>query len=156
MNFQEIATKRLADVERPSLPPIGTYRFRVTGLPEIAKSKDEKWDIVTFPVQAVEAQDVDANDLEEWLSQNGGDISRLRMYHKFMFNCEDESDFRRTEYNLRRFLEAHLRCADESMSLKEAINASVNAQFLAQITWRQDKNNKDIQHANLSRTAPLD
>lgn len=150
MNFASIANKKIEDVERPPLPPVGTYRWKILKLPEQSKSSDEKWEIVNFAVRAVEAlDDVDATAYP-------GKIDGIMQSVRFMFNAEDEAEFEKSLFRLRTFLEKHVKCADEGMTIAQALNASVGQEFLGTIAWRQDKNDEETFHANISRTAPLD
>lgn len=152
LNFRDIAKKKLEEVERPPLPPVGTYLWLVTKLPVIETSADEKWDYVIFPVKIVApTEDVDSDAINAY-----GDITKYQTTHRFIFDKNDPAKFAQTEFNLRRFLEEHLKCADPSMSMTEAMNAAVNNQFLAPIVWRADKNDAELMHANIGRTAPTE
>lgn len=149
-NFADIATKKVAEIERPPLPPVGTYRWQITKLPAVTTSSDEKWDFLTVPVRAMEAMDdVDPDDIK-------GDVTNITNSIKFIFNKEDETEFEKTLYRVRTFFERHVRCADEDATIGQMLNASVNQQFLGSIAWNPDKNDKEIFHANIVRTAPLD
>lgn len=153
LNFTETLNTNVADIERPPLMPIGTYRWAVEKIPSIETTKDAKWDVVNFQVKCLGPQDdVDPDAIREF-----GDLTKVRQRHSFLFDKEDKNAFDRTLYGLKRFLADHLKIdgADE-MPLKQALNASVNKQFLSNIVWRADKNDPEIQHANLGRTAPLD
>jgi ribosomal protein S10 len=150
LNFADVASKKMDEVERPPLPPVGTYRFSITKLPETAKSNDEVWEILTFNVRAVEAlDDVDMSDYK-------GEVTNILQQVKFMFNTQDEVEFEKSLFRLRQFLEQHVQCADADMTIAQALNASVNQQFLGTIAWRQDKNDPENFFANISRTAPLE
>lgn len=147
MNFAEIANKKVEEVERPPLLPIGVYRFQVTKLPAIVDK--DAWEIVEFSLRPVEAVDADTEDYK-------GDIKNALMRRAFLFDKNDEVAFGRTLFSLRTFLEKHLQCADPSMSIKEAMNSSVNAQCLGTVQWKQDKEDKELFHANITSTAPLE
>ncbi len=150
LNFADVASKKMDEVERPPLPPVGTYRFSITKLPETNKSNDEVWEILTFNVRAVEAlDDVDMSDYK-------GEVTNILQQVKFMFNTQDEVEFEKSLFRLRQFLEQHVQCADADMTIAQALNASVNQQFLGTIAWRQDKNDPENFFANISRTAPLE
>lgn len=148
LNFADVAKQKLNEIERPPLPPTGEYRFQIPKLPDMRTSDDGKWDFCTFNVKALEAVTAD-------LSDYAGDVTNILQRVQFMFNKEDETEFKRTLFNLRRFLEDHVQCADPSDDLMQAINKSVNQQFLGTITWKPDKNDPEIQYANITRTAPL-
>ena len=150
-DFNSIASKKIADVERPPLPPVGTYRWRVSKLPEQATvGSNEEWDVVNFNVQALEALDnVDMSDYK-------GDVSGIFSRLSFMFDKNDEAKFDQTLFRLRTFLEKHLKCAEEGMSVNEGLNASVAQEFLGDIAWRQDKNGPELFYAEIKRTAPVE
>lgn len=149
LNFNDIATKKLEDVERPPLPPMGTYRFKITKLPESSTSGNGEWDIVTFPIRVMEAtDDVDVGSYP-------GDITKVIMSHRFMFNKNDEAEFNKSLDRLKTFLQKHVKCADDNDDIAQALNASVGQEFMATIIWRQDKEDEEIFHANIGKTAPI-
>lgn len=150
LNFADVATKKMSEVERPPLPPVGTYRFSITKLPIQTTTADDKWDILTIPVRALEAMD-DAD-----MSDYSGEVTNITNAVKFMFNKEDEVEFEKSLYRVRTFLEKHVKCAEESDSIGQAMNSCVNQQFLGSIAWVQDKHDPEVFHANIARTAPLD
>jgi hypothetical protein len=149
-NFADIASKKVADVERPPLAPVGTYRWQITKLPVQTTSGDNKWDILTFNVRALEA--LDDVDMDSY----NGEVTGITNQVKFMFNKEDEAEFEKSLYRVRTFLEKHVRCATEDDTVGQALNNSVNQQFLGSIAWQQDKNDQELFYANIGRTAPLD
>ena len=152
MNFNSVLDTKLEDIKQPPLVPVGTYRGSVKKAPNINTSNDGKWEIVDFPIQLVEAQeDVDAEALATY-----GQLGPNAMTNKkFMFNTEDDAAFKRTEYDMRRFLIDHLQCATPDMSLKEAINASMGAQCLVFMKWTADEDNPELFYANAGKTAPV-
>lgn len=150
LSFSQIADKKIDEIERPPLPPVGTYRWKISKLPELTKSNDEKWEILNISVTAVGAMDdVDTDEYK-------GDIRNIQQSVRFMFNLEDEAEFEKTLFRVRTFFEKHVKSAEAGMTIPQAINASVGQEFLGTIAWRQDKQDADIFHANISRTAPLD
>lgn len=150
INFADVASKKMDEVERPPLPPVGTYRWQITKLPEQTTSGNGEWDIVNVSVRAVEAlDDVDIDDYK-------GEIANIMQSVRFMFNKQDEVEFEKSLFRFRTFLEKHVRCAEPDMSIAQAMNASVGQQFLGTIAWRQDKEDAELFHANIARTAPLD
>lgn len=150
MNFADIATKKVEDVERPALPPVGTYRWQITKLPEMTTSQNGEWDIVTVSCRVQEAlDDVDTDDYK-------GDIRNIMQSLRFMFNKQDEAEFEKSLFRFRTFLEKHVRCAESDMTIAQAMNAAVGQEFLGTIAWRQDKEDPEIFYANISRTSPLD
>lgn len=150
LNFADVASKPVADIERPPLPPVGTYRWQITKLPAATTSGDGKWDILTVQVRALEAMDdVDINDYS-------GEVTNITNQVKFMFNKEDEAEFEKQLFRMRQFFEKHVKCADEGATIAQMLNASVNQQFLGSIAWSQDRNDAELFYANIARTAPLD
>ncbi len=150
LNFADVASKKVADVERPPLPPVGTYRWAITKLPSHVTSGDGKWDILTVPLRALEAlDDVDMSDYK-------GDVKDIVNSKRFMFNKEDETEFEKTLYQVRTFFEKHVKCAQEGDTIGQMLNNSVNQQVLGSITWNQDKNDPELFHANIGRTAPIE
>lgn len=150
LSFASIADKKIDEIERPPLPPVGTYRWKISKLPELTKSGDEKWEILNISVRAVEAlDDVDMSDYK-------GDVSGIMQSVRFMFNLEDEAEFEKTLFRVRIFFEKHVKSAEPGMTIPQAINASVGQEFLGTIAWKQDKQDADIFHANIGKTAPLE
>lgn len=150
MNFADIASKKMDEVERPPLPPVGTYRWSITKLPSQNESKDGAWDIVEYNVRAVEAlDDVDMSDYK-------GEVTNITQRLAFMFNKNDEVEFEKSLYRFRTFLEKHVCCANEGDTIAQAMNQSVNGQFLGTIAWKQDPQDSENFFANISRTAPLE
>lgn len=152
LNFADIASRKVEDIERPPLPPVGTYRFRVMKVPENTKSKDEQWEFVRFNCKAIEALDnVDTSDYK-------GDINNIMLSKTFIFNTQDEPAFEQTLFQMRQFMEKHLRCTQSGMTLAESLNASVNAEFLGDVKWSQDKQDQSGEtfNAEIGRTAPVE
>jgi hypothetical protein len=153
MNFNNLVNTKMDQIERPPNIPVGTYRCAVKKPPNLTNSNDGKWEIVDFPLQLIEAVDgVDEGDLKTY----GGLGPNSVVNKKFMFNTEDDSAFKRTQFDLKRFLIDHLKCADESMDMKQGINASLNAQCLVFVKWVPDKDDPEIQYSNAGKTAPID
>ena len=150
LNFQDVASRKMAEVEKPPLPPVGTYRFRIAKLPETRKSNDEKWEFLSIPCRAVEA--LDDVDVDDWK----GDITNIMLTKQFIFNCEDENEFEKTLYNVTQFFEKHVRCAEEGDTIAQSMNNCVNQEFLGTVGWRQDKNDPDIFYAEIKRSAPVE
>lgn len=152
MDFKSIANKKLDVIEKPALPPIGTYRWQITKLPEQREVSSEKgsWDALEFQLRAVEA--LDNVDMDGYK----GKVESITQRLSFMFDKNDEANFERTLFRLKKFLIDHVKCADESMALNEAINASVGGQFLGDLRWDEDKRNPGEFNANIAKTAPLD
>ena len=153
MDFREALNVKIADIERPPLPPLGHYVFKVTKY-EFGEVGNGRFDTVDFRLQAVEArEDVDT----EALSTAGG-LKQVSLRHRFMFNKgeteEDKANFNRTLFNMKRFLSEHLGIGTDG-GLKEAIDASIGQQVLANVTYLPDPNDPEIQYAEIGRTAPV-
>jgi len=151
VSFLDIANKKVEEIERPALPPVGTYRWSITKLPETSKSQDGKWEFLRIPCRALEALDnVDMDDYK-------GDVSGIVMSVSFVFNTEDEAEFEKTLYRTRQFFEKHVGCVEADATIAQMINASVNGQFLGDIAWRQDKRDEsgETMQADIGRTAPV-
>lgn len=152
VDFASIASKKVEDVERPPLPPVGTYRFRVTKIPTQSKSGDEQWEMVNFSCKVVEPMDnVEVGDYP-------GDITNVLLQKGFVFNTQDEAAFETTLFQLRQFCEKHLQCVEAGMSIAEMLNNSVNAEFLGDVRWRPDKRDQSGEtfNAEIGRTAPVE
>lgn len=151
LDFASIASKPVSDIERPPLPPVGHYIWAISKLPAVRENVgDGKYDIVEFNLRCV--QPTDDVDLEDYK----GDPKKIMQRLAFMFDKEDEVAFQQTEFRFKQFLLNHCRVGDEQMSLSQLMNASVGAQFMANIVWKQDKNDPELMHANLGRTAPVE
>lgn len=149
-NFNDIANRKPEEIERPPLPPVGTYRWRILKLPESSTSNDGKWDILNFSVRAMEAlPDVDLEGYK-------GEVTNILQSVRFMFNKEDEVEFEKSLDRLKTFLMKHLKCWEDGEEMRIGLNNSVGQEFLAPIVWRQDKEDPEIFHANIGKTAPLD
>lgn len=153
VNFNEVLNKTAASIERPPIVPVGTYRAVVTKIPSIDTTGDGKWDTCDFQLRLLSAEeDVDQDDLKAYGGLNQASVIR----HNFMFNKEDEAAFNRTLYNLKRFLLEHLQVeGNDDTSVKELLDASVNHQCLVFVKWRADKNDPEIQYAQVGKTAPI-
>lgn len=149
LNFNDIADRKLDDVERPPLPPAGTYIFQCSKMPEVTTSNDGKWDIVSIPLKAVEAVEVDPEEIQKF-----GKISNIMLNHRIMFNKEDATEFGRSEYNLKRLLEDHFQI-EKGQGFKQGLSSIVNQRVMATVVWKQDKNDSELYHANIGKTAPV-
>ena len=149
-DFSSILNKKASDIEKPPLPPQGTYRFRISKIPEFTEASSGEWDILNVLVQGVEAMDnVDLDDYK-------GEITGIRLRKSFLFNKNDEVEFAKTEYQVRQFLENHVEVLQDDMSIGEALNDCVNAEFLGDVSWREDKRTEGDFQADIGRTAPVE
>ena len=153
INFADHLKDNVSEIERPPLLPIGTYKFFVEKQPSIEENiADGRFDRVDFLLKCIEAtDDVDADALAEY-----GSLDNTRLRYSFLFNKEDEQSFNRTKFALKRFLTEHLGVDADNASLNEAMAASVNHQCLATVRWRQDRNDPEVQYAEIGSTAPVE
>jgi len=153
VNFAEALNTKAGDIERPPLVPVGHYRVLSEKVPALDSVADGKYDIVDFQLKVLEAlEDVDADELAEF-----GSIADARLRRRFMFDTEDESNFKRSLYNLKRFLLEHLQVdGNDKTDLKELLNNSINQECIAQVRWTTDKRDGETQYAEVGRTAPVE
>lgn len=154
LNFKDALNTKVGDVERPPNPPIGTYVFQITKVPVIREQSggdNQTWDVVDFQCVAVDTLQVDDDELRAY-----GGLKNITQRVSFMFDKGDQTAFDTTMFRLRTFLEKHVKCADESMSLSEALNASVNGRFAGELGWRPDKRDPEVMFANIGKTAPVE
>lgn len=151
LDLTNILKQKVEDIERPPLLPPGTYTMRVAK-PAARREINDDWEALDFQLQPVEADmdTVDEDELKEF-----GDITKAQMRHTFMFDRNDATSAQRTAFNLRRFLEEHLQVVDAGADMSEAINAAHNATCMVTVVHKQDKQNPDLWHANVSATAPV-
>jgi hypothetical protein len=150
LKFTDALTKDAAEIERPPLMPVGTYRWMVEKVPEIQENVKDQWDIVNYPVRCVGAEDdVDPDALREF-----GSLNNVRQRVPFLFDKTDEAAFAKTEYAHKRFLEDTLRA--EGTTIKELMSNAVNKQFLGAIRWKADRDNPELQYANIGKYAPIE
>lgn len=157
INFMEKvkSVKSAAEIERPPEIPLGTYKAIVTKIPDIGEIKSDKgeWETLTFQLQVTEpSEDVDQDELAAYGPL--GKHSVLR--RQFMFDKNDQTNFDRSMFNLRQFLESHLRCWPEGISMAEAINNSLNQQCYVFVrAGRPDKNTGNVYH-EIGKTSPIE
>jgi len=150
MNFNDALNVKMEEIERPPLIPVGTYRAVVSKVPSTDTIAKGAYDVLDFILKLVEAQDdVDQDELKAY-----GPLTNAAVRHRFLFDTEDKSKFDRTLYNLKRFLEEHLKV--EGGSLKECINNARNQQCLVAVKWRPDKDDPEVQYNEVGRTAPVE
>jgi hypothetical protein len=154
VNFADALNTAANSIERPPLIPVGTYIAVVSKIPSMETIGDGKWDVLDFQLRLQAAQeDVDSEDLSAY----GGLGPQSVLRHRFMFSKDDEAAFKRTLFNLKRFLLDHLKIdASESTPLKQLIDQSVNHQCLAYVKWRADKNDPEVFYNEIGKTAPAE
>lgn len=155
VNFNDIADTKIDDIERPPLVPIGSYICVVEKTPAQDNVGQGRFDTVDFILKVIQAsEDVDLDDIKEF-EKKGGSISEVRLRHRFMFNTEDEGAAKRSLYNLKRFLEDHLK-VEGAASIREALATSVGHQCMVEVKWRPDQNDPEVQYPEVKRTAPVE
>lgn len=153
MNFNDVLSTNLSDVEKPPLMPVGTYEWLIYKVPAMGEMESDKgsWDTVDIPLKCLRAtDDVDPEALQAY----NGDIKGALQTLRFMFDKSDQHKFDETLFRMKRFLEEHV--GVQGGNIKEALNAAVNKRILATIKWQPDKNDPEIFHANIGKTAPID
>lgn len=152
LNFNDVLSKNLSDVERPPLMPVGTYRWVIYKIPSMdtMESANGTWDTVDIPLKCIApTDDVDPEALQAY----GGEIKGAVQTLRFMFDKADQHKFDETLFRLKRFLNDHV--GVDGGNIKEALNATVNKQVLATIKWQPDRNDPELFHANIGKTAPI-
>lgn len=152
VSFSDIASKPVADIEAPPLPPVGDYRFRIIKLPEATKSQDGKWEFLRVFSKVVEPLDnVDMADYK-------GDPANITLSKQFVFNLEDEVEFEKTLFNVKQFFANSVQCVEDGMTMAQVLNASVNGEYIGHVAWRQDKRDESGEtfQAEIGKTAPVE
>lgn len=149
LNFNDILNETVETVERPPLPPGGHYRMVVQGLPKI--NDTDQFQIVNFMLKGVAAMDdVDPDLLKEY-----GKVDSVVVQRSFIFNKEDQAAFKQAQFRLETFLFEHLGIP-LGISLKEALNQSVNKQVIGEVGARPDRNDPTILYPDIKSTAAVE
>lgn len=152
MNFADALTKAAEDVKRPPNLPIGSYGWIIKSYS--VEDKDE-YEILNFQNQCVQVMDdVDADDLAAF-GKAEGTPQRLSFIFNKGSDGESEKRSAQTLFRLKRFLQDHVQCWGEGMNLKDALAEAVNKKFGGYVRWRPDKDDPEIQYAEISKTFPL-
>lgn len=148
-SFSDVLSKAAESIERPPLPPKGTYVFVVQGQPKTNERKE--YEVVDFQLKGVRpGEDVDADDLKAY-----GSPANIIVRKSFLFNTTDEAAFKRAEFNLREFLVTHLGM-DAGLTIKELMTMANGKQCLGTIDYRPDQENPEVLYVDLKRTAPIE
>lgn len=155
MDFTKALDITTDKVERPPLPPTGHYVFEVHKQPTMSVvGADDSWDLVTFPMKAVELADVDVDPDE--LKKFGG-VKRVFTAHKFMFDKSGSPDAAannsRTLFYMTEFMCEHLG-VERGLSVRESIDRCVGKRCIADIRHNENKKNPGEYFAEIGRTAP--
>ncbi len=155
MKFTDTLDKEATQIEKPPTMPVGTYVWVVTKHPTYEAERSDEWEFVEYAVRCVRpTEEVDPDILAEFTAKAGKLTDQFNRV-SFLFSKTDEGGFKKTEFNHKQFLTETLKCWEDGASLKQAMAASVNKQFLGWIKWQPDKQNPELMHANIGRTAPL-
>ena len=150
MDFSKVLDTKVADVEKPPLAPLGDYVFQITAAPRV--SERGIYDIVEFPCVAVEAlETVDPEELAEF-----GDLKNIRTRVSFLFNKEDDAGAATTQYHMTNFLEQHLGCSEDGMTVKQAMGNAINHRFVGATGYRPNKNDVSELFFEIKKTAPVE
>lgn len=155
MKFSQALDRKLEEIRRPPVLPVGHYVWQVSKHPEIDEFESSKtgstFERVTFQLSCVQASDdVDQDDLA-----NYGNVQGTQNRKTFLFSNspDDKAAFERSMFNLKRFLD---HCGvDGDMPMNEALAASVGQQFLGELTHRPDPNDPEVIYAEVGKTAQL-
>jgi hypothetical protein len=148
-SFSDVLSKAAETIERPPLPPKGTYVFVVNGQPKTQERKE--YEIPEFQLKGVRpTEDVDTDELKAY-----GSPANIIVRKSFLFNTTDEAAFKRAEFNLREFLVKHLGM-DGSLTIKELMTMANGKQCLGTIDYRPDQNDPEVMYADLRKTAPIE
>lgn len=154
MKFSASLDRKLEEIKRPPNPPVGHYVWQVLKHPDIDEFTSRAgvaYERITFNLSCVApGEDVDADELAEY-----GNVTGFRTRKTFLFadSSEDQANFDRSMFNLKRFL-GHLGVPEE-LSLTEGLAASVNMQCLGELTHRPDPDDPEVVYAEMGTTAEL-
>lgn len=147
MNFADALNVQIGSVERPPLPPIGTYDWQITKAPVMVTRGD--FDVVDISAQAVAITD----DVDSDLATAYG-LKNIQARVSFLFDKNDEIKFKQTLFRLQTFLEEHVGLA-KGISIKEGLASCVHQRFRASTRITNGKDNPEEQFFNIDRTAPI-
>src|SRR5690606_2254992 len=151
MNFLDALDTKVEDVERPPLLPIGTYEWQVMMAPTFDTIANGDYDVCDFTLQCVAATaDVNPEELAQFL------LSKQTQRRRFMFDQNDAVRLEQAMSHLRVFLEQHLQIdAPPGTTMKELLSLAVGYRCLGHIRWRPNKDDPQIQYAEIDKTMPL-
>lgn len=153
LNFNEILETKVADIERPPLPPLGSWKMLVQkwDYRETTGKDGTEYDIIEFTLRGMQpGPDVDAE-----LAAAFGDPKNMIQRHSFMFNRGDEQAQKTTMDRLKTFIEKHLAIDYGDASLKQVLPRTINAVCMANITYVPDRNDPTLMHANIKNTSAV-
>lgn len=149
LDFNNILNETIETVERPPLPPAGHYEMVVNALPKITDR--ESFQIIDFMLKGVKAgEDVDPDLLKEY-----GKVDSVVVRRSFIFNKEDAAAFAQAKFRLETFLFEHLGI-EMGVTLKEALNSSVNKRCIAEVGARPDRDDPSILYPDVKSTSKVE
>jgi hypothetical protein len=131
LNFTEILSMQLEEIEAPQILPVGTYLCAVDGQPDRTQQVGpNQTHCIDFNLKVLQAQpDVDQAQLAEVI--NGGALSDRKIKHR-MFVTD------KSKHRLKKFLVEDLG-VDSSMSVSEALDAAMGKQCYVKLTHQASK-----------------
>lgn len=156
MDFSSALDTGANEVEKPPVPPQGTYIWVVTKVPTLSTSKSGEWSIVEFPIRGVSAEDdVDPEELQEFGAASAM-LNRISFMAPTEEGPEGDAARKKTLYQLKKFMQNTLNvdCADTA-TIREMLDASVNCHFMAQAVWRPSEDGEDT-YIDVKNHAPVD
>jgi hypothetical protein len=153
MRFTEALDRKMEEITRPPVLPLGNYVWVVSKHPdsdEIEGKDGTKWDRLTFPLKCVSAtDDVDPDELAEFGNPAGALDRKV-----FLFNTSDdkEAEFDKSMFQVKQFL---VNCGvAEDVPLNEGLGDCVGMQVMGELRHRPDVNDPEIIWTEVGRTAP--
>lgn len=146
--FDEMLDRKAEDVKAPPLLPVGTYTVRVKKHPDIVDK--EEFEIVEFQLEAMEADNVDPVELEEYGKVQG---FPLRMSFLFPKDPERKRDNESALNRLKTFMSTL--GVPEDGSIREMMAQTPNTQCLAEVIHVPDKTDPEVVYANIRKVYSL-
>lgn len=147
LNFAEALATRFEDIEKPPLPPLGTYNWQIKSYKQDARGDFE---IVEFQVTAISAtEEVNAEELAAY-----GPVTGISTRLAFLFDKNDQNRFATTLDRLKTFLSEHVGCFSDGQSVKEGLANSLGGVFSASTRYRPNRDDPETQYFEIDRTAP--
>lgn len=147
----DILDRQSSAVERPKALPVGTYVWRVTGVPRRDKSAKKQTPFTEFTVAPLQAQDnVDPDDLKAALTRLDGETKKLSDQTKKITFYETEDAL----WRLVKFLD-DCGAGDDKMTIRQRIEQAVGCQFLGDVT-HSSSDDGEATYANITKTAPIE
>lgn len=152
MNFMDALDKTLDEVKRPPALPVGTYDWIIKRYEVVDK---DEYEILEFSCSCTGVhEDVDPDDLAAFGSALGTP-QRLSFIFNKGADAESQKRFAQTEFKLKRFLQDHVQCSSNGQTFKETLANAVNQKFGGYVRHRPDRDDPEIQYAEISKTFPL-